>query len=209
VGGPLDGQHVGTVGRVGCFSFNGNKLITTGGGGMLVTDDRALAQHVRKLSTQAREAVTHYEHTEVGYNYRLSNLLAALGRAQLSRLDEMMQRRRRWRLRYEQLVAELSGIRILGGENDTEDNCWLTALIMDQTADTEVGELHQAFTGAGVETRPLWKPMHRQPVYADCGGTLDGTADALFRDGLTLPSGSGMTSEQLALVTDVLAMVAS
>ena len=114
LGSTRDGRPSASLGDAAVLSFNGNKVMTTSGGGMLVTDDAALAQHVRKLSTQAREPVSHYEHTEIGYNYRLSNILAALGRAQLSRLDSMIERRRKWRRRYAELVADMPGVRVLG-----------------------------------------------------------------------------------------------
>ena len=130
VGATYRGRSAGSFGAASVLSFNGNKIMTTSGGGMLLTHDTALADHVRKLSTQAREPFAHYEHTEIGYNYRLSNILAALGRAQLSRLDEMMKRRRAWRERYRSLFADQPGVDILGGESDDEDNCWLTAIIV-------------------------------------------------------------------------------
>lgn len=204
------GRPAGSFGDAAVLSFNGNKIMTTSGGGMVVTDDADLASHVRKLSTQAREPVTHYEHTEVGYNYRLSNILAALGRAQASRLDEMIARRRGWRRRYREIVERLPGVRILGAVEDGQDNCWLTVLVIDPVvAETPRAELQHAFDEAGIETRPIWKPMHQQPVYAGLSGTLDGTADVLFRDGVALPSGSGMTDDQFALVADVLTMAGS
>lgn len=199
------GRPAGAFGHAAVLSFNGNKIMTTSGGGMLVTDDESLAQHVRKLSTQAREPVAHYEHTEVGYNYRLSNILAALGRAQLTRLDEMIGRRREWRSRYQALTESRSGFRILGGGDDADDNCWLTAMVIDpDQADVNAAELRRRFTEAGIESRPLWKPMHLQPVYAGHFGTLDGTSQALFERGLTLPSGSAMSENEFALVADVL-----
>ncbi len=126
-GATYGGRAAGSFGDASVVSFNGNKIMTTSGGGMLLTDDARLADHVRKLSTQAREPVAHYEHTEIGYNYRLSNILAALGRAQLVRLDDMMKRRREWRERYRALFADQPGVRILGGADDAGDNCWLTA----------------------------------------------------------------------------------
>lgn len=133
------------------ISFNGNKIMTTSGGGMLLTNDEALAAHVKKLSTQAREPVPHYEHTEVGYNYRLSNILAALGRAQLSRLDDMLKRRRDWRDRYRALFANAPGVRILGGADDSGDNCWLTAIIVDpELSQWTAQDLSQALADAGV-----------------------------------------------------------
>lgn len=207
-GADWDGRPAGSFGDASVLSFNGNKIMTTSGGGMLLTADQALADHVRKLSTQAREPVAHYEHLEVGYNYRLSNLLAALGRAQLTRLDDMIKRRREWRDRYRALFAGADGARILGGSADCGDNCWLTAVIVDpDRSDWTAQDLGAALTSAGIECRPLWKPMHLQPVYAGLGGTLDGTAERLFDRGLTLPAGSGMTNAQFARIEDAIAAV--
>jgi dTDP-4-amino-4,6-dideoxygalactose transaminase len=191
-----DGRRAGAFGAASVVSFNGNKVMTTSGGGMLLTDDVELASHVRKLSTQAREPVAHYEHTEVGYNYRLSNILAALGRAQLVRLDEMIARRREWRRRYRALVADLPGVSVLGGHDDEQDNCWLTALVVDPAlAGWSGSELGRALAARDIESRPVWKPMHQQPVFASFSGTLNGSADRLFADGITLPSGSAMTAD--------------
>ena len=191
------GAPAGSFGDAAVLSFNGNKIMTTSGGGMLVTDDEGLAAHVRKLSTQAREPVPHYEHTEVGYNYRLSNILAALGRGQLSRLDQMIARRRGWREAYRELFDGCAGVSILGGKDDSEDNCWLTAIEVDpEISAWTAADLGSALAAAGAETRPLWKPMHLQPVNRGLGGTLNGTAESLFARGLTLPSGSAMTDEQ-------------
>ena len=198
-GATYGGRAAGSFGDASVLSFNGNKIMTTSGGGMLLTDDEALAAHVRKLSTQAREPAPHYEHTEIGYNYRLSNILAALGRAQLERLDEMIKRRRGWRDRYRRLFDGRAGVRLLGGEDDSEDNCWLTTVIVDpEVAGWPVDDLSQALDAASIESRPVWKPMHLQPVYAEFASTLDGSADQLFEHGLTLPSGSGLTEEQFA-----------
>jgi dTDP-4-amino-4,6-dideoxygalactose transaminase len=195
------GRAAGSFGDASVLSFNGNKIMTTSGGGMLLTHDQRLADHVRKLSTQAREPVAHYEHTEVGYNYRLSNILAALGRAQLTRLDEMLKRRRDWRERYRALFADVPGVEILGGDTDQDDNCWLTAVLVDPAVvGWAAADLGAHLGTHGIETRPVWKPMHRQPVFAGLGGTLDGTSDRLFDRGLTLPSGSAMSTEQFELI---------
>jgi dTDP-4-amino-4,6-dideoxygalactose transaminase len=199
------GVPAGAHGDAAVLSFNGNKVMTTSGGGMLLTDDQRLADHVRKLSTQAREPVAHYEHHEIGYNYRLSNLLAALGRAQLQRLDEMIERRRGWRARYRSLFAHAPGVHLLGGEGDASDNCWLTAVVVDpRESSWTAQELAEALTGAGIESRPVWKPMHLQPVHAGWPATLNGSAELLFEQGLTLPSGSAMTDEQFERVADVI-----
>ena len=203
-GATYQGRPAGSFGDASVLSFNGNKIMTTSGGGMLLTDDRALAEHVRKLSTQAREPVAHYEHTEIGYNYRLSNILAALGRAQLTRLDEMMARRRAWRERYRRLFADQPGVRILGGPVDAEDNCWLTAIVVEPTTSAwTAAELGKAMMAAGIETRPVWKPMHLQPVSAGLSGTIDGTSERIFDQALTLPSGSSLDDEQFARVEAV------
>lgn len=204
------GRPTGSFGDASVLSFNGNKIMTTSGGGMLLTDDGHLANHVRKLSTQAREPVPHYEHVEVGYNYRLSNILAALGRAQLRRLDDMIARRRTWRERYRALLADAPGVRILGGADDREDNCWLTAIVVDPVLSAwTTDELGKALADAGIETRPIWKPMHLQPVFARFPSTLDGSAEQIFDHGLTLPAGSSMTQEQFARIETVLSEVAS
>jgi dTDP-4-amino-4,6-dideoxygalactose transaminase len=202
------GRPAGSIGDAAVLSFNGNKIMTTSGGGMLLTEDGDLAAHVRKLSTQAREPVTHYEHTEVGYNYRLSNILAAMGRAQLSRLDDMMKRRRTWRERYRSLFAASAGVSVLGGADDAEDNCWLTAILVDPSLSTwTASELAAELERAGVETRPVWKPMHLQPVSAGLTGLLDGTSERLFATGVSLPSGSGMSEDEFDRVETVIRSV--
>lgn len=199
------GRPAGSFGAAAAVSFNGNKIMTTSGGGMLLTDDPDLAARVRYLSTQARQPAVHYEHTEIGYNYRLSNLLAALGRAQLSRLDEMMRRRREIRETYRSLFADVPGVVIFGGEDDAEDNCWLTSVVVDpDVAGWTAADLRGALDAADIESRPLWKPMHLQPVFAGAPAALTGVSDRFFRSSLTLPSGSALTDEELGRVTDAL-----
>ncbi|MDH6235802.1 aminotransferase class I/II-fold pyridoxal phosphate-dependent enzyme [Cryobacterium sp. CG_9.6] len=187
------GRAVGSLAAASVVSFNGNKIMTTSGGGMLLTDDARLAEHSRSLSTQARLPVTHYEHAEVGYNYRMSNILAALGRGQLTRFDGMLARRRRIRETYRSLFAGVPGVTIFGGENDAEDNCWLTAVLVDaDTAGWSAADLGASLRAVNIETRPLWKPMHLQPVYAGARSTLNGQAQRLFETGVSLPSGSAL-----------------
>jgi dTDP-4-amino-4,6-dideoxygalactose transaminase len=184
------------------LSFNGNKIITTSGGGMLLSDDAHLIARCRYLSTQARQPVPHYEHTAVGYNYRLSNVLAALGRAQLRRLDDMVARRRRLRERYAKLFAAVPGVRLLA-DDDTGANCWLTTIVVDPlVAGWRAGDLAAHLGAHQIETRPVWKPMHMQPVFAGSRALLTGAAERLFTDGLNLPSGSGMSEGQTARVLD-------
>ena len=202
------GRAAGSFGDASVLSFNGNKIMTTSGGGMLLTDDHQLADHVRKLSTQAREPVAHYEHTEVGYNYRLSNILAALGRGQLARLDDMLKRRRAWRERYKGLLSDQPGVRILGGADDSEDNCWLNAVVVDPARSSwTVTDLGAVLASAGIETRPVWKPMHLQPVSQGLRGELDGTSERLFVQGLTLPSGSALTDDEFTRIEDAIRKV--
>ena len=191
------GRAAGSFGRASIVSFNGNKIMTTSGGGMLLTDDADLAQRVRYLATQARQPVVHYEHTDIGYNYRMSNLLAALGRAQLGRLDAMIARRREMRELYKQLFAEVHGVEVFGAEGDEEDNVWLTSILVDSSiTGWEPSELAAALAEDDIESRPLWKPMHAQPVFADARSKTSGASDSLFTRGLTLPSGSALTAEQ-------------
>jgi dTDP-4-amino-4,6-dideoxygalactose transaminase len=187
------GRPAGSFGRASIISFNGNKIMTTSGGGMLLTDDSGIATHVRYLATQARQPVTHYEHVDIGYNYRLSNLLAALGRAQLTRLDDMIARRRAMRDRYRNIFASVDGVEIFGGEADAEDNCWLTSVVVDESVTGWTpGELSAALLDANIESRPLWKPMHLQPVFAGARALTNGNSERLFESGLTLPSGSAL-----------------
>jgi len=187
------GRPAGSFGAASVISFNGNKIMTTSGGGMLLTDDTELATRTRYLATQARQPAVHYEHTEIGYNYRMSNLLAALGRAQLTRLDSMIGRRREMRERYRDLFAPIQGVTIFGGENDDEDNFWLTSIVVDsEIAGWTSGQLSAALLEKNIESRPLWKPMHLQPVFATAPAVVDGTSERLFTTGLTLPSGSAL-----------------
>ena len=193
LGATYAGRPAGSFGTAAILSFNGNKVISTSGGGALLTDDERFAERVRYLSTQAKQPMVHYEHTEVGYNYRLSNVLAALGLAQLERLDEMITRRRRWREGYCEIFADVEGVEIFQRDCDSEDNCWLTAILIDPViARWKPAELAAVLSAADIESRPLWKPMHQQPVFAGARAFLRGNADRLFAAGLALPSGSSL-----------------
>lgn len=198
------GKATGSFGDASVISFNGNKIMTTSGGGMLLTDDGVLAAHVRKLSTQSREPRRHYEHEEVGYNYRLSNVLAALGCAQLERLDAMMGRRAHWRERYRKLL-DRPGVRFLGGTPNAIPNSWLTAIVVDpEVTGWTVEVLGDALAEVGAETRPVWKPLHQQPVFRGCEATLTGASDEIFARGLALPSSSGMADWEFVQVEDAI-----
>lgn len=204
MGASYAGKPAGSFGAASVLSFNGNKILTTSSGGMLLTNDGQLAERVRYLSTQARQPVTHYEHTEIGFNYRLSNVLAALGRAQLERLDAIIDRRRGIRAIYRTLFDGVAGVSVFGGKAGS-DNCWLTSIIVDgQVAGWQADDLRSHLERHDIESRPLWKPMHLQPVFADSACLINGNAEWLFTHGLTLPSGSGMTASDLARVVDVI-----
>lgn len=195
------GRSAGSFGQASVLSFNGNKVMTTSGGGMLLTDDGEFTARVRYLSTQARQPVVHYEHTEIGYNYRMSNVLAALGRAQLSRLDGMIERRRAHRERYKRLFASTHGVRVFGAPGDERDNAWLTAVVVDpDDAGWSAAELGRWLADDGIESRPLWKPMHLQPVFTRARATVSGAAERLFHTGLALPSGSALTDQQVSRI---------
>ncbi len=194
------GRPAGSFGDAGALSFNGNKIMTTSGGGMLLTDSPEIANRCRYLATQARQPVSHYEHTEIGYNYRLSNVLAALGRAQLRRLDDMIARRRRLRERYRKVFAAVPGVRILG-DGDEGANGWLTAIVVDPAAaGWRSAELGARLAGHDIESRPVWKPLHRQPVFRGARAELSGAAERLSGNGLALPSGSALDDTQIERV---------
>lgn len=186
------GQPAASFGHAAIVSFNGNKIMTTSGGGALLTDDGDFAARARYLATQARQPVNHYEHTDIGYNYRMSNLLAALGRAQLQRLESMIARRRELRAAYRELFADVPGAEVFG-DDDTEDNAWLTAVIIDpEVAGWSASDLGAALLAESIESRPLWKPMHLQPVFAGSRAWTNGVSQRLFETGLSLPSGSAL-----------------
>lgn len=203
LGAKRSGRPAASFGAAAAVSFNGNKIMTTSGGGALLTDHEDVATHVRYLATQARQPVVHYEHVDVGYNYRLSNLLAALGRAQLARLDDMIEVRRQHRQRYRELLEGVPGVSIFGepsgvDERETRDNFWLTSILVDpEISGFAADDLRVALARNNIEARPLWKPMHLQPVYAGKRSLVDGTGERLFRTGLSLPSGSALRPEQI------------
>lgn len=206
LGATRNGRSSGSYGVAAAISFNGNKIMTTSGGGALLTDDEHMAKRARYLATQARQPVAHYEHTDIGYNYRMSNILAALGRAQLARLDGMIERRRQHRQFYRDLFDGIAGVTIFGEPSgleggETKDNFWLTSILVDPaSAGFSADHLRRALAEANVEARPLWKPMHLQPVYASARAFTDGTGERLFDTGLSLPSGSVLTNDQMSRI---------
>ncbi len=196
-------------GDLAAVSFNGNKIMTTSGGGALLCDDAATAKRAGYLASQARQPAKHYHHTEIGYNYRLSNVLAALGRAQLARLESMIERRRAIRQRYRALLDPVPGVSFLGQceqhAGATRDNYWLTSVVIEpELAGFSCDDLGAALTAAGIESRPLWKPMHLQPVFAGAPAEVDGTGEWLFDHGMSLPSGSALSDSQVDRILEVI-----
>lgn len=210
LGATRNGKSAGSFGVAAAVSFNGNKIMTTSGGGALLTDDEEFADHVRYLATQARQPVVHYEHTDIGYNYRMSNILAALGRAQLSRLNEMIECRRKNRQGYRDIFQGVPGVEIFGEPSgvdggDTQDNFWLTSVIIDaKKAGFSARDLVLELSNENIEARPLWKPMHLQPIYRHYRAFTDNTGERLFRTGISLPSGSSLTSQEKKKIRGVI-----
>jgi pyridoxal phosphate-dependent aminotransferase EpsN len=194
LGSTYKGRAAGTLGAMGVFSFNGNKIITTSGGGMLVSDREDWITRARYLATQARQPAPHYEHTDVGYNYRLSNLLAAVGRGQLRVLDERVAARRANNAFYREALCDLPGLTFLPEAPYGRSNCWLTCVLVDPAAfgaDREA--IRRALEADDIEARPVWKPMHLQPVFAERRTRGGEVAARLFELGLCLPSGSSLS----------------
>lgn len=193
LGATCAGQVPGTFGASGIFSFNGNKVITTSGGGMLVTRDGALASLARMLASQARDPAPHYQHSRIGYNYRLSNLLAALGRAQLRQLGSRVAARRANFAAYQAALSGLAGLTFMPEAVWGIHSRWLTTLTIDPTAAGTTPERVSAHLDRlGIESRPVWKPMHLQPVFAGMEVVGGAVAEQLFARGLCLPSGSNL-----------------
>jgi dTDP-4-amino-4,6-dideoxygalactose transaminase len=205
LGATYSDRAAGSFGEAGVFSFNGNKIVTTSSGGMLVSNSEALVGRARHLSTQAREGVPHYEHREIGFNFRMSNLLAAVGRGQLRSLDSRIERRREIHFLYRETLADVPGIEFMPRAPYCESNYWLTCVLVDPLefgADREAIRLE--LERHDIESRPTWKPMHLQPAFADaqaCGG---GHAASIFERGLCLPSGSAMTAADVERVVEAI-----
>jgi dTDP-4-amino-4,6-dideoxygalactose transaminase len=204
LGATYKNRSAGTVGTMAAFSFNGNKIITTSGGGMLVSNDATLVARGRKLATQAREPAPHYEHREIGYNYRLSNVLAAIGRGQLQHLDSRVASRRRNYSLYCDLLGDLPGIGFMPEASWGRHTRWLTVLTINpEEALIDREEVRHALDAHNIEARPVWKPLHRQPVFQGCECIGGSVSDDLFARGLCLPSGSNLTCGDLERVADV------
>jgi len=208
LGAEYKGQKCGAFGEMGILSFNGNKIITTSGGGMLVSDNEDYINKARFLATQAREPEMHYEHKELGYNYRLSNLLAAIGRGQLRVLDDRVKTRRRIFDRYFNALSTIEGIDFMAEATYGRSNRWLTTLTVDPEK-TGVSRIRiiQALEKENIEARPVWKPMHLQPLYKDYEYITKDSRDIskeLFEQGLCLPSGSNLSSSDQNRVIEII-----
>ena len=204
LGATYKGRMSGGFGRLGVFSFNGNKIITTSGGGMLVTREKALADAARHLATQARDPAPHYEHTRIGYNYRLSNVLAAIGRGQLKSLAERVAIRRRIFDRYVEGLNDLPGITFMPEAPYGHATRWLTCLLVEPRAFGATREdVRLALEAEDIEARPTWKPMHLQPVFSGARMFGGAASERVFREGLCLPSGSSLRGDQQDRVISV------
>jgi len=205
LGASYNGAAGGSFGHSAILSFNGNKIITSSGGGAFVTDDQATADRVRYLSTQARQPAVHYEHTEIGFNYRMSNICAALGRAQLETLPDRIARRAEINAAYAELFSSVEGVSMHQPSGPHAANYWLTCALFDESAANERSAVIETLAEQNIESRPVWKPMHLQPVFSETPSRLDGTSQRLFENGICLPSGSGMTDGALDRVLSALA----
>jgi len=198
-------QHAGVGARASVFSFNGNKIITTSGGGMLASDDKGLIDQARFLSQQARDPAPHYEHSSVGYNYRMSNIIAAIGRGQLKVLDERVEKRREIFNYYKEALSHIPGIEFMPEALYGRSNRWLTVLLITPEkfgADREAVRLKLGANN--IESRPVWKPMHQQPVFKGCRIKGGAVSEDLFSRGLCLPSGTAMTNKDLDRIISVI-----
>lgn len=199
LGSTLHGKACGTFGKMGVLSFNGNKIITTSGGGALLSDDESLIEKARFLATQARDNASHYQHSHIGYNYRMSNVCAGIGRGQMQVLDERVMQRRANYAFYEKSIGDLPGIHFVEDRDGAFSNRWLTCILVDPSKSGGVSReiIRVALEAENIESRPLWKPMHMQPIFADAPFYGDGTSERLFDQGLCLPSGSNLTQDDL------------
>jgi dTDP-4-amino-4,6-dideoxygalactose transaminase len=205
LGSTYKGEGCGTFGVMGVLSFNGNKIITTSGGGALVSNSESYIKQARFLSTQARDNAPHYEHTQIGYNYRMSNIVAGIGRGQMLVLNDRVARRREINAIYREAFKE-TAIEFLSEPNEKFfSNHWLTAIQIDaEKCGVTREDIRLALQEENIESRPLWKPMHMQPVFADCPFYGNGTSEKLFENGLCLPSGSNMTNEEQNRVISII-----
>jgi dTDP-4-amino-4,6-dideoxygalactose transaminase len=207
LGSSINGKPCGSFGELGILSFNGNKIITTSGGGALISDDEVLIKHARFLATQARDAAPHYQHSQVGYNYRMSNVCAGIGRGQMEVLKERVSQRRNNFEYYYNALNNYPGICFLDEPAGFLSNRWLSCILVDPLlTKNKIGreDIRLALEKENIESRPLWKPMHMQPVFAGTPFYGNGTAERLFEQGLCLPSGSNLSQKDLDKVIEII-----
>lgn len=201
LGSEFGGRKAGTFGDLGVFSFNGNKIITTSAGGALLSDHSRYIDRARFLAAQAREPAVHYEHHEIGYNYRMSNICAGIGRGQLEVLDARIARRRANFEYYQKELRHVPGVSFQNGPAHALSNRWLTAFIIDEDQPVNPAQIQKALSEAGIESRPVWKPMHTQKIYKTLPRFGGSVSEWLFARGICLPSGSNLSEADLRFVT--------
>ena len=206
LGSRFNDKPVGSFGKMAILSFNGNKIITTSGGGALISNEKELIMKARFLSTQARDKAPHYQHSQIGYNYRMSNVLAGIGRGQMEFIDRRVKQRRDNFDFYYKHLEKFEGISFLKEPNESYfSNHWLTTLLIDPLkTNTTREELRIAMEKENIDSRPLWKPMHLQPVFSSCPAYLNGVSEQLFNKGLCLPSGSNLTENDRIRILEVI-----
>ena len=209
LGSAYKGKKAGSFGKMSVLSFNGNKIITTSGGGALLSDDEMLIKKARFLATQARDPAPHYQHSEIGYNYRMSNVLAGIGRGQMEVLDERVKQRRENNKRYREMLKNVEGISFLNEPEGHFSNYWLTTILVDpvKTGGITREDIRLAMEKDNIEARPLWKPMHLQPVFSGYPFFGNGISDWLFDKGLCLPSGSNLTDEDFERIYEAFKLI--
>ncbi|MCC9136198.1 aminotransferase class I/II-fold pyridoxal phosphate-dependent enzyme [Pontibacter silvestris] len=204
LGSRYGGHQVGTLGQAGVFSFNGNKIVTTSGGGALVTADKNIAEQALFLATQAKDQATHYQHSQLGYNYRISNISAGIGRGQIEVLETRVKQRREIYNYYREKLQDIEGIIFKPEPKGCFSNRWLTTVLLSEDLKVSPEEVRQTLEKENIETRLLWKPMHLQPLFKDSLYYGDGLSEKLFNRGLCLPSSSNLSEEELDKVVKAL-----
>ena len=216
------GKHTGTFGKMGIYSFNGNKIITTSGGGMLVSDDEELTKKATFLATQARDAARHYQHSHIGYNYRMSNVTAGIGRGQLLHLEEHKALKKKIYAQYKEAFADIPELTMNPLNPDGDSNCWLSCVTIKEESKVTPNQIMDALEAENIESRPIWKPMHLQPVFADCdfvtekefkndvakgcveAGSIASVSEDIFNRGFCLPSDIKNTEEDMELIISII-----
>lgn len=209
LGATYHGKPTGSYGKYGIFSFNGNKIITTSGGGMLVSEDRAMIEKARFWATQSREKELHYEHKEIGYNYRMSNIVAGIGRGQLKSLEEFIERKKKIYIRYKEAFADIKNITMNPIPDDCEANYWLSCITLNEDSMVKPLDIIMALEKENIESRPIWKPMHLQPVYKNCDfiSMVEnplGISGMIFTEGICLPSDIKNTDQDMERIVGII-----